>query len=365
MTVQEPQADQQHRHLIEVADQTLTFRSVEISDLTPTGAQLVRAADIRPISSAIVLHMLEDGTLEDVRPDETVDLRHTPARFIIVASDRTYRLTVEEQRFDWPCRVISGAQVRKIGRVPTHTELFLERAGDDRLVEDTDLVDLDEAGVESFRIRKREWKLKVQTVTITVETPTIVTRDAIVRAGMNPETPWHIFLKIVDQPKREIDLDFVIDLRTPGIEKVRLTAKDVNNGEAPVKPRRAFALLDADHALLDRMQLRWETVVCGERRWLLIHDYPVPAAFTVSKTRLALEIPPTYPGANIYGFYCYPPLALTSGVEIPSTQMRGTIDEVEFHGWSRRSSTAWDPARDNVATQLALVESALMTAAGE
>ena len=157
-----------------------------------------------------------------------------------------------------------------------------------------------------------------------------------------------------------------IDLRTPGIEKLRLTPKEVNNGEAPCAPRRDFDLLDVDEAHLGRLGLRWETVEEAARRWLVIYDYPVPGGYTASATLLALEIPPTYPGAQIYGFYAYPPLALSSGRVIENTQLRGSIRGREFHGWSRnRGSTPWNPALDCVATQLALVDAALAKEVGE
>jgi Prokaryotic E2 family E len=157
-----------------------------------------------------------------------------------------------------------------------------------------------------------------------------------------------------------------IDLRTPGIEKLRLTPKEVNNGEAPCAPRRDFDLLDADKAHLDRLGLRWESVEEANRRWLIIRDYPLPGGYTVGETLLALEIPPTYPGAQIYGFYAFPPLALSSGRTIESTHLRGSIRGCEFHGWSRnRGSTPWNPALDCVATQLALVDAALAKEVGE
>ena len=117
----------QARHTIEVADQTLTFRSVPIEDLTPTGAQLAAAAGFKPVQQATVLHVLANGELEDIRPDETVDLRHGDGRFIIVESDRIYRFTLDGERFDWPCRIISGGVLRKLGQVPDDKEIFLER----------------------------------------------------------------------------------------------------------------------------------------------------------------------------------------------------------------------------------------------
>ena len=144
-------------------------------------------------------------------------------------------------------------------------------------------------------------------------------------------------------------------------EKLRLTPKDVNNGEAPVAPCRTFALLDIDEAHLNRLGLLWETLVAAERRWLLLHDYPLPTGYTVAHTKVALEIPPTYPGAQIYGFYAYPPLALSSGRVIESTQLRGVLHSVEYHGWSRNRGPAapWNSTTDNVVTQLALVDAAL------
>ena len=171
--------------------------------------------------------------------------------------------------------------------------------------------------------RKHIWKLNVQGVILDVPTPTIVVREALTLAGFNPDQGWQIFLKVHGEPKRAVTLTDTIDLRTPGIEKLRLTPKEVNNGEAPCAPRRDFDLLDADDAHLDRLGLHWETVEEANRRWLVIHDYPMPGGYTVGETLLALEIPPTYPGAQIYGFYAYPPLALSSGRAIDNTQLRG------------------------------------------
>lgn len=271
-------------------------------------------------------------------------------------------MTVDGQRFDWPCRIVSGGLLRKLGHVPADKVTYFERQDQqDRQVDDQDLVDLDAAGVESFVSRKLVWKLNVQGVVLELFAPTIVVREALVEAGFNPDQGWHIFLKIVGQQKQPVELTTVIDLRTQGIEKLRLTPKDVNNGEAPVVPRRTFALLDIDEAHLNRLGLKWETLVEAERRWLLLHDYPLPVGYTVARSKVALEIPPTYPGAQIYGFYAYPPLALSSGRVISSTQLRGVLLGVEYHGWSRNRGPAapWDTATDNVVTQLALVDAAL------
>ncbi len=356
------------RHTIDVADQTLTYRQVSIDDLTPTGAQLAIAAGFKSVDGVSVLQVLATGDLEDVRPNETADLLREEGRFIIVESDRAYRLTIDDQRFDWPCRIVSGGLLRKLGQVPTDKVIYFERQDQpDRQVDDQDLVDLDATGVESFVSRKLVWKLNVQGVVLDLFAPNIVVREALVEAGFNPDQGWQIFLKIEGQQKLPVELTTVIDLRTPGIEKLRLTPKDVNNGEAPAVPCRTFALLDIDEAHLNRLGLKWETLVEAERRWLLLYDYPLPAGYTVARTSMALEIPPTYPGAQIYGFYAYPPLALASGCAIASTQLRGVLQGVEYHGWSRNRGPGapWSPATDNVVTQLAMVDAALAKEVGE
>jgi hypothetical protein len=275
---------------------------------------------------------------------------------------------IDDQRFDWPCHIVSGALLRKLGQVPTDKVIYFERQDQpDRQVDDQELAHLDAAGVESFVSRKLVWKLNVQGVVLKRFAPTIVVREALVEAGFNPDQDWHIFLKIVGQQKQPVELTTVIDLCTPGIEKLRLTPKDVNNGEAPVMPCRTFALLDIDEAHLNRLGLKWETLVEADRRWLLLHDYPLPAGYTVTHSKVALEIPPTYPGAQLYGFYAYPPLALSSGRVIASTQLRGVLLGAEYHGWSRNRGPGapWDANTDNVMTQLALVDAALAKEVGE
>jgi len=361
----------EHRGLqkvIQVAGKDLIFRPVAIHDSTPSGSQLAVAAGFKSADAVSVLHVLLNGDLEDVRPNETVGLSDGEDRFVIVESDRAYRLTLDGQRFDWPSSIVSGGLLRKLGGVPVEKVIYLEQQAEpDRLLADEELVNLDAAGVEAFISRNPIWKLNVQGVPLEVSSPKIIVKQALVLAGFDPDQGWQIFLKVVGQPKRLVELTTEIDLRTPGIEKLRLTPKEVNNGEASSEPRRVFALLDVDEAHLNRLGLVWETFTEAERRWLLLHNYPVPAGYTVEHTKLALEVPPTYPGAQIYGFYAYPPLALKSGREIDRTQMRGVLLGVEFHGWSRNRgpSAPWNATTDNVITQLALVDAALSKEVGE
>ena len=212
----------------------------------------------------------------------------------------------------------------------------------------------------------KDYKLNVQGVVIDWPASTISVREAIKEAGFDAEKEWLIFLKVQGHPKEQVTLDRVIDLTLPGLEKLRLTPKDVTNGEAPVEFD-SFDLLDADEAFLDGLSLEWETVVELQRRWLLVHAIPVPAGYIAATTTIALEVPTNYPSAQIDMFYCYPALELSSGRAIDRTQVRATIKGDEFHGWSRHrgGESTWDPAKDNVSTQFALVDDCIGREVGE
>lgn len=368
MTIESTHTAKHGEHVIAIAGLSLVFHEFKISDASPTGTQLAAVAGFKPQQQATVLELLANGELEDIRPDEQANLRESTGQFVIVECDRSYKLTIEGIRFEWPSRIISGGQLRKLGSVSSGHEIYLDVPGNvDRVVQERDLVDLGSPQVEAFKTRKRSWKLNVQGVVLIVHEPTITVRQAMKDAGFDPSKNWIIILRVRDQPKLEVGLDHVIDLRTPGIEKLRLTPREVNNGEAVAAPRRKFALLDVDERFLNGLGLWWETVIDGERRWLLISDYPVPAGFIVQRTLLALEIPLTYPGAQIDMFYTNPPMALNSGRAIERTQVSATILGMPFNGWSRHrgEQSKWNPASDNVSTHLALVESAMVKEAGE
>lgn|SRR5690606_29256468 len=207
------------------------------------------------------------------------------------------------------------------------------------------------------------WRLNVQGVKVESDEPKILVRRAIKLAGFNPDTGWIIVLKTTDGPKKEVGLDDVIDLRHPGIEKLRLTPRQIDNGEA-IAPRRCdFALLPQDEVLLSAMGARWETALDGGRRWLLIYGYVLPAGFSAHAIDIAIEIPISYPGAQLDMFYCNPRVTLASGANIAQTEHTETIFGVAYQRWSRHRP--WDSTRDTLATHLALVDSSLSREVGQ
>jgi hypothetical protein len=93
---------------IEVADLDLKFRKTKLTDPVPTGRQVIEAAGFRPVDEYIVLQWLPGNMLEELRLDETCDLRERGVeRFIVAKSDRTFRFEIDGQRQEWPAPTVT------------------------------------------------------------------------------------------------------------------------------------------------------------------------------------------------------------------------------------------------------------------
>ncbi|MCS4092640.1 multiubiquitin domain-containing protein [Rhizobium sp. BK176] len=352
---------------IEIAGTDLVFHIHDPETERPTGGKIAKLAGFAEGQHPFVLQWKNDGDFEGLRPQEEADLSKGK-KFIVALADAANRILIDGNELDWPADEISNDAIRKLGRIPDGKLIYLERQDEsDLLVGNGDTIKIRKNGVEKFRSREpKTWELNVQGVTIMSNTPTISVVDALTRAGFDPNV-WIIVLRVQGQPKRQLEIGDTIDLTTPGIEKVRLTAKDVNNGEARSAPRQDFPLFEVDEEYLDSLGLLWETRVDGKFRWLIIRGYTVPQGYTVSSTTLALHLPASYPEAQIDMFYVNPPLQLASGGAIAATESSQAIGNTSFQRWSRHrgAGSVWNPLKDNVITHLALVESAIAKEVGQ
>lgn len=346
---------------LEVGGTDLDFRPLHVSDPQLTGAQILRYVDATPQEAFVVLHWLPSGDIEELRPDETAELSSDDAaRFIVAKTDRLFRFVLNDRSFAWPDRKIDAGTVRTLGDIEAGESLFIRReeVADEPLADGGQVV-LAEAGVEVIYSRKNVWKINVQNVIVEFGAPLITVRDALQAAEFNPDQGWIVVLK-TSEGKRQVGLDDPIDLRLPGIEKLRLTPREINNGEAGTGSI-GFALLEADARGLALLDHRWTTLVENGRRWLLLHDLALPQGYTETQVTIAIEVPTAYPMAELDMFYCRPALARTDGRPIPQTQVTEHIQGQAYQRWSRHrgGGSPWRPGVDSVITHLALVEASL------
>ncbi|WP_434732988.1 multiubiquitin domain-containing protein [Rhizobium sp. YTUHZ044] len=136
---------------IEIAGTDLVFRTVPMRDRTPSGGQIALAAGFASDDYVYVLQLLDDGELEDVRHRESV-LLSDGGRFLVALSDRSFRIAFSGDAVDWPARFITAATLRKLKNVAADKGIYLEKADEpDIALDEEALIDLDEAGVESFK----------------------------------------------------------------------------------------------------------------------------------------------------------------------------------------------------------------------
>lgn len=131
----------------------LEYRPGTLHDPVPTGRQLLEEAGTRPVEEHLVFQLLRSGLLEELRLDETTDLRVSGVeRFLVFRNDRSFRFELDGRVFEWGGELISGLTLKKLAQVDLTTYgVWLEvRGAEDEPIPDGKLVSLAASGVERF-----------------------------------------------------------------------------------------------------------------------------------------------------------------------------------------------------------------------
>ncbi len=350
-------------YLIQILDPDGKVNHIEIDDPVPTGRQILAAAGKNPVENHLLLMFDDKGELDEINLDEPVDVYHRGVeQFIAFNSDRLFYIALNGKRFPWGQAQIREDVLRLVGSIPEDQVIWLERRTEaDKPLDNGKILDLNEPGIEKLYTKPKSWQLNVQGVIVESKQATILASDALKSAGFNPSNGWILILKIKGEPKQSIGINDVIDLSNPGIEKLRLTPSEINNGETASSSLN-FALLEQDEAYLNRLGLSWETLYVGTRRWLIIHNYSLPSGYSHKQVDLAVEIPTSYPDAQLDMFFVHPPVTLINGGIISQTSVRQNILGNTYQRWSRHlnGTTRWNPLTDSVITHLAVIEESLL-----
>ncbi|OXX22934.1 multiubiquitin domain-containing protein, partial [Vibrio sp. V06_P1A73T115] len=131
---------------------SLQFRPLSVQDPVPTGRQLIEIAGLDSFDDYSLFVILPSGDFEDIRLNETVDLRARGVeRFIAFKTDRDFKFSLKGRQIVWGKPEIDGSDLYFLADVADEQAVFLDvRGGTDRLIEPDDTVDLSEAGIERF-----------------------------------------------------------------------------------------------------------------------------------------------------------------------------------------------------------------------
>lgn len=130
----------------------LNFRNINVPDPVPTGRQILASAGLDHRTDYILYAYLDTGDFEDVRLDETFDLRGKGAeRFIAFKSDRDFKFSLNDRQLAWGHANMPGSVLYDLAETSQGDAVFLEvRGGEDRLIEPDDRINLDAEGIERF-----------------------------------------------------------------------------------------------------------------------------------------------------------------------------------------------------------------------
>jgi len=128
------------------------FQDHSTDDPVPTGRQILATAGVNPKEDWSLFAILASGDFEDIRLDETFDLRANGAeRFIAFQTDRDFKFTLRGNQMEWGKPAISGRELGKLANLKEGESVFLEvPGGEDRMVEENDIIPLNKPGIEHF-----------------------------------------------------------------------------------------------------------------------------------------------------------------------------------------------------------------------
>ena len=140
-------------YLIKVGNADLKFQEVLIDDPVPTGRQVLEKSGLVPAKEYLLSAWLNDGGIDMIRLDETVDLFHKGVeKFIAFHSDRSFFFELNDRRIAWGAPAIQGKVLKTLARVDTatHGVWLAQRDQVDRLISDDESVSLTAKTIERF-----------------------------------------------------------------------------------------------------------------------------------------------------------------------------------------------------------------------
>jgi Multiubiquitin len=176
----------------------LNFRTLKLADPMPQGRQILVAAGIDVRSDSGLFAILPTGDFEDIRLDETFDLRGRGAeKFVAFQTDRDYKLTLDDRQITWGKPAIKGSELYNLANTSNDLAVFVEvRGGEDKLVSPEEAIDLTAPGIEHFITAPRpthEIEIIVNSRSRLVPGPSVTFEQIVELAYPGSHNPNYVF----------------------------------------------------------------------------------------------------------------------------------------------------------------------------
>lgn len=265
----------------------LSFKNGTIDDSSPIGSQLLRSIGYSQKDDVLLYQVLKQQGMEEISLEENIDFEKGD-KFFIVEGDRSLKFKVNGFNYEWPESQITLKHLHLLTGI-TDKPFFLSRqTEEDLLITDSIVVNLNASGIEDIytKVVKQYFELNVNGTIIKVDKAQIVVSEALALAGIQDGHNYQMFLKIQGEPKVEVQSNSILDLSKPGIEKLRLIPREVNNGDVSLGQ---FEVLPKDDEYLRQVFGDFRTIIDQGRRWLVVENYELPDGYNHKQVTLALE----------------------------------------------------------------------------
>lgn len=203
----------------------------------------------------------------------------------------------------------------------------------------------------------KAYKLKIDGKMFDVQDRYVTGRDILVLAQKTPLCDYRVALQEHGHNMRPIGLDEAVDLETPGVEKFVTYHTGHSDGEEGPKGPFPFDLPEEDQDYANRLSDKLERVLDSGRRWVLLHEFPVPEGYNLTKVTAAVMLPVGYPQSAPDMVYFYPALSLSSGKKIHAAEATEAIQGKTYQRWSRHftQQAPWRPGIDSLETYALMI----------
>lgn len=191
----------------------------------------------------------------------------------------------------------------------------------------------------------RVYRIRIDDHHYTTDQVELKGAEILALASKKPES-FNLRQRLRGGKVESINPDTIVNLLTPGLERFITIPKENSEGEtspsateaaiavSPVPVRRDFALLEGDTEYLDANHPGWEAIRDGNKPYVILHDFPVPAGYNHAHVDAAILMSAGYPAAKLDMVYFHPPLSRTDGRPIGALANQ-TIEGKPWQRWSR------------------------------
>lgn len=199
----------------------------------------------------------------------------------------------------------------------------------------------------------KKYRIRIDKQFYVVHVTELTGRQILELAGKTPEK--FLLRQKTRSGVEPVRPDQIVSFVAPGIERFMTIPNEVQEGE-PAPPRLQFNPLPADVEYLATLGLRWEAIIDGGIRAIVIYQWPLPAGYNVGVADVHVRLTAGYPDAEIDMAYFAPALARADARGIANLSAC-TFDGREWQQWSRHriATSKWRIGEDDLSTHMPLV----------